>query len=94
MILPDIEHVSAAVHAAWMDSKLAQGTISRLSEDDEELMVPYDQLSEKAKELDRATVRAVYAAILSCQVVLTEADALADLNDTPRPDHPSATEAA
>ena len=26
--------------------------------------------------------------------VLTEADALADLNDTPRPDHPSATEAA
>ena len=63
--LPDIELVSAAVHAAWMTSKKEQGFESRKSEDDEELMVPYEQLSEKAKELDRSTVRAVYAAILS-----------------------------
>jgi hypothetical protein len=61
--LPDIELVSAEVHAAWMDSKRAQGIASRRSETGEELMVPYDQLSEAAKELDRATVRAVYAAI-------------------------------
>lgn len=27
-------------------------------------MVPYDQLSEEAKELDRVTVRTVYAAIV------------------------------
>jgi hypothetical protein len=61
--LPDIEVVSAKVHEAWMDSKRAQGITSRQSETGEELMVPYEQLSEPAKELDRASVRAVYAAI-------------------------------
>lgn len=63
MQLHDIETVSALVHDAWMASKLAQGVTSRKAEDGEELMVDYDRLSEKAKELDRGTVRAVYAAI-------------------------------
>lgn len=63
--LPDIEAVSAAVHAAWMDSKRAQGVESRKAEDGEELMVPYSDLSERAKDLDRCTVRAVYQAIES-----------------------------
>ena len=63
MVLPDIELVSAKVHDAWIASKAAQGVTSRKAEDGEELMVSYDQLSEKAKELDRGTVRAVYAAI-------------------------------
>lgn len=61
--LPDIEKVSAEVHQAWMDSKKAIGITTRKAEDGEELMVPYDQLSEKAKDLDRNTVKAVYAAI-------------------------------
>ena len=64
MNLPDIELVAAEVHTAWMDSKPAQGVHSRKSEDGEEMMVPYEQLSENCKELDRDTVRAVYAAIL------------------------------
>ena len=63
MDLPDIEIVAAKVHEAWMSSKLKQGVTTRNSESGEELMVPYDKLSEEAKELDRATVRAVYAAI-------------------------------
>lgn len=63
MNLPDIEVVSAEVHAAWMESKRAQGVTTRKAEDGEELMAPYAALSEKAKELDRGTVRAVYAAI-------------------------------
>jgi len=46
-----------------MESKRAQGHTTRRSESGEELMVPYEQLSETAKELDRATVRAVYQAI-------------------------------
>lgn len=66
MNLPDIETVSAAVHAAWMDSKRANGVTTRKSEDGEELMVPYADLTDKAKELDRGTVRAVYAAIERC----------------------------
>jgi hypothetical protein len=51
--LPDIELVSAQVHEAWMKSKKALGVSSRKSEDGEELMVPYKDLSEKAKDLDR-----------------------------------------
>ena len=61
--LPDVEDVAVRVHAAWMESKRAQGFDSNKSESGEELMVPYEQLSEAAKELDRATVRAVYEAI-------------------------------
>ena len=63
MDLPDIETVSAKVHEAWMETKRAQGVTSRKSERGEEMMVPYEQLSEELKELDRGTVRAVYAAI-------------------------------
>jgi len=63
MKLPDIESVSVQVHEAWMESKKANGISSRKAEDGEELMVPYGELSEKAKDLDRNTVKAVYAAI-------------------------------
>ena len=61
--LPDVEAVAAKVHEAWMESKRARGVNTRTSETGEELMVPYEQLSEEAKELDRASVRAVYDAI-------------------------------
>ena len=61
--LPDIEVVSAKVHDAWIESKRAQNVRSRKSETGEELMVPYARLSEAAKDLDRQTVRTVYAAI-------------------------------
>ncbi|MDM0085725.1 hypothetical protein QTI17_34620 [Variovorax sp. J31P179] len=63
MKLPDIELVSAEVHSAWMEAKRAQGVTSRKDERGNELMVPYDELPELAKELDRSTVRAVYGAI-------------------------------
>jgi len=63
MNLPDIEAVAAKVHEAWMEAKRARGVSSRRSETGEELMVPYEQLSEEAKELDRSSVRAVYDAI-------------------------------
>lgn len=46
-----------------MEAKRAKGVSSRRSETGEELMVPYDHLSEDAKELDRSSVRAVYDAI-------------------------------
>jgi hypothetical protein len=65
--LPDVEMVSAKVHEAWMDSKRALGITSRRSESGEELMVPYEQLSEGAKDLDRSSVFAVYRAISELQ---------------------------
>lgn len=58
-----IEEVSAAVHDQWMATKRDHGVITRLAEDGEELMVPYAQLSEKAKDLDRGSVRAVLSAL-------------------------------
>lgn len=61
--LPDVEVVAAKVHEAWMESKRAVGVTSRKLESGEELMVPYEHLSEQAKDLDRGTVKAVYAAI-------------------------------
>jgi hypothetical protein len=65
MNLPDVEEVSSKVHEAWMEAKRRAGVTTRKSESGEELMVPYEQLSEETKELDRSTVRAVYDAIRS-----------------------------
>ena len=61
----DIEKISAKVHEQWMQSKRAKGVESRKSETGEELMVPYDELSEAAKDLDRGSVKAVVDAIQS-----------------------------
>ncbi len=61
-MLPDVELVAEKVHDSWMAAKRKQGIISWVPKG-EELMVPYGELSEEAKELDRATVRAVYDAI-------------------------------
>lgn len=67
MELPDIEVVSAEVHAQWISTKRSQGVTSRLSETGEELMRPYEELSEPAKDLDRNTVKTIYAAIRKTQ---------------------------
>ena len=65
MKLPDMEAIAAKVHESWMETKRAQGITTRKSESGEELMVDYEQLSEEAKEFDRASVRAVIQAILA-----------------------------
>lgn len=61
--LPDIEQVAERVHSAWICEKVKQGITSRKSSDGREQMLPYSQLDDDLKELDRATVRAVYKAI-------------------------------
>lgn len=63
VVPPNVEEISSKVHKQWMESKRAQGVESRKSESGEELMVPYEQLSEAAKDLDRGSVRAVLSAI-------------------------------
>ncbi len=63
--LPDVELVAAKVHDSWMEGKRNKGIESRKAEDGEELMVPYEQLSETQKDQDRQTVLTVYKAIES-----------------------------
>jgi RyR domain len=65
--LPNVELVSAKVHEAWMNGKIAKGITTRKAEDGEELMVPYSELSEPQKDQDRQTVLTVYAAIRSLE---------------------------
>ncbi len=66
--LPDIEVVSAAVHEAWMVQKRAKGITTAPSQSTgEEQLRPYAELSNEVQEYDRATVRAVYAAIRASQ---------------------------
>jgi uncharacterized HAD superfamily protein len=63
MLEKRMEEIAAKVHDAWIETKKAQGVTSRLNEWEEEQMVPYHQLSDRAKDLDRGTVRAVLSAI-------------------------------
>lgn len=63
MLLPDRELVASAIHRLWMKDKLKKGIASCKAEDGEELMVPYEQLSEFQKDQDRNLVAIVYTAI-------------------------------
>ena len=65
MNLPDIELVAARVHKAWMENKRRAGVTTQKLDSGEELMVPYEELTEDAKQLDRTTVRSVYDAIIA-----------------------------
>lgn len=76
-----VETLSSAVHGAWMRTKVSQGIVSRRSESGEELMVPYVDLSEAAKDLDRGSVRAVLDAIRTSRAVVVTAADLAQLLD-------------
>ncbi len=58
-----VEECAAKVHEKWMDNKRIAGVTSRCSEVGEELMVPYTDLSEAAKELDRGSVRSTMKAL-------------------------------
>jgi hypothetical protein len=59
MNLPDIELVAARVHEAWMQNKRRTGVTTQKLESGEELTVSCEELSEGAKQRDRATVRSV-----------------------------------
>lgn len=63
-MLPElIEQIAAAAHEGWMAAKRAQGITSRQAEWGEEFMVPYAEMSERAKDIDRSAVNSVLDAI-------------------------------
>ena len=69
-----IEELAEAAHEGWMASKRKQGITSRQSEWGEEFMVPYAQMSDRAKDIDRSTVKSVLDAIERAGYRLVKAD--------------------
>lgn len=61
-----LEQVAESIHGSWMQNKRSLGITTFIStETGENLMVDYADLSETAKESERAEVRAVIAALTS-----------------------------
>lgn len=58
----EIDKIAEQVHESWMKAKRSQGIFS-WQPAGEELMVPYCELSESAKEVDRVTVFAVLSTL-------------------------------
>lgn len=71
-----VEALAEAAHEAWMETKRAQGITSRNSEWGEDLMVPYCDLTEQAKDLDRGTVRGVLEAVERAGFAIVPAELL------------------
>ena len=66
-----VDELAAAKHDQWIKDRRDEGIESYLMPGTrEELMVPYDDLSELAKKLDRDPVEAVLAAATSCGYAL------------------------
>lgn len=58
-----LEQIAAASHDGWVQGKLNAGITTRLNESGEEQMVPYSQLSEAVKDIDRAAVKSMLIAV-------------------------------
>lgn len=83
-------------HESWMAQKVSEGWVYGPVKDPENkqhpCMVPFDQLPREQQAKDfifRGVVHALTGATDAGPVVLTDADALADLGGYPRPDHPT-----
>lgn len=57
------DETAREIHEFWRKSLRRQGVKSRSSHWNEELLVPWEQLSERAKDLNRHMVKAVLKAI-------------------------------
>jgi hypothetical protein len=54
-----VELLAAKSHEGYVAGKRAGGTVSRLTESGEEVMVPYERLSESSKDINRSAARAI-----------------------------------
>lgn len=68
-----VERIAERVHDAWAAERLAQGwRLGQKRDDDARLhpqLVPYAQLGERERELDRRVVRTVIAALIESGVL-------------------------
>lgn len=83
-----------ASHISWMKQKVEDGwvygPIKSLEKKQHPCIVPFSDLSREQQAKDFIFRGVVHAIKTMPVVVLTAADAAADLAGTPRPDHPSA----
>lgn len=65
-----IELLAAKSHEGYVAGKRASGCTSRLTESGEEVLVPYEQLSESSKDISRSAARAILVGLeeLGCPV--------------------------
>jgi hypothetical protein len=61
--LPEVEFIAPLVHEAWIQRNLSLGIVTRKAVDGEELMAPWTELTEHAKDNDRHCVQTVYGGI-------------------------------
>ena len=61
--LPDVEDVAREIHVAWCERLTAEGVVSRPAPAGFEQLVPWPDLPEEGRELNRLLVRRVYQAI-------------------------------
>lgn len=61
--LPDIDKVCEKYHEDWIQAKKAAGIHSKVNSDGVELMAPYNELPDAAKEYTRNVVNGTYNAI-------------------------------
>ena len=57
---PLIDRVAPCVHQLWIERLTSEGATSRVSHWGEEMMRPWQELSEQAREYNRDMVRAVF----------------------------------
>lgn len=57
-----VQAMAESAHEAWMGWYAMRGITSRRAAWGEEFLVPFDQLSEDGKELDRIIMRAILTA--------------------------------
>lgn len=54
-----VEAMAESAHTAWVSWYTERGITSRLSASGEEFLVPFSELSEAGKDLDRTIMRAI-----------------------------------
>lgn len=70
-----VEKVARKVHDQWVCERLRQGWVWGANRNDDKKehpgIVPYDQLTDEEREVDRVTVRTVISSLLAQGVTIT-----------------------
>lgn len=71
-----VEAMAESAHNAWWTAYLDMGITSRKAEWGEEFMVPYDELTERGKDLDRVIMRAILEKFTVMGLILVDTNLL------------------